>query len=90
MPEPFKPDMSRHSQVVDLGSKEDADSYVEAGWEFIGTRTGLIAKDRAILTYRLGWPLGAGDPVHPRRLTPSVHRRTRDIQQIDLERQMST
>jgi len=56
---------ARHSQVVDLGSNEDADSYVEAGWEFIGTRTGLIAKDRAILTYRLGWPLGAGDPVHP-------------------------
>ena len=65
MPGPFVPNTNNHSNVIELRTKEDADNYVRAGWELIETRTELNGETQAVLVYRLGWPIGAGDPVEP-------------------------
>jgi len=62
-----KPDMSKHSKVINFGSKADADNYVRAGWELINTHAeqGPSGRGQTVIVYRVGWPLGAGEPVEP-------------------------
>jgi hypothetical protein len=54
-----------YSKLIDFSLKENADNYIQAGWELIETRTYLIGDDAAILAYRLGWPRNAGNPIEP-------------------------
>ena len=43
--------MSKHSKVIEFGSKANADNYGEAGWELIETRAGRnFTKLKKILT----------------------------------------
>ena len=65
MPGSWIPDMSMYSKVIDFGLKANADNYIRAGWKLIETRTGLIGDKEAILTYRVGWPRNAGEPIYP-------------------------
>ena len=57
--------MSKHCNVIEFGSKTNADSYIAAGWELIETRAEPFALGRTIIVYRVGWPDGAGEPVMP-------------------------
>ena len=65
MPGPWKPDMSKHTEIIDFSSKDNADNYISVGWELIETRTEIIDDDTAIHIYRVGWPKGAGEPIRP-------------------------
>ena len=67
MPHSFKPDMNKHSKVIELRGKSNADNYIRAGWELIETYAALgpLGRGQTTLTYRLGWPRGAGEPVRP-------------------------
>jgi len=55
--------MSKHSKVIEFGSKASADNYIATGWELIETTAEPFALGRTIIVYRVGWPDGAGDPV---------------------------
>lgn len=57
--------MSKYSQIVEFGSKANANIYIAAGWELIETRAEPFALGRTIIVYRVGWPEGAGEPVMP-------------------------
>jgi hypothetical protein len=57
--------MSKHSKVIEFGSKANVDIYIAAGWELIETSAEPFALGRTIIVYRVGWPSGAGDPVMP-------------------------
>jgi hypothetical protein len=54
-----------YSKLIDFSLKENADNYIQAGWELIETRTYLVGDDAAILAYHLGWPRNAGNPIEP-------------------------
>ncbi|MGZ9164802.1 MAG: hypothetical protein ACXW4U_06465 [Anaerolineales bacterium] len=54
-----------YSKFINFSLEENADNYIQAGWELIETRTILIGDDAAILVYGLGWPRNAGNPVEP-------------------------
>jgi hypothetical protein len=54
-----------YSKLIDFSLKENAENYMQAGWELYETRTILIGDDAAILMYRLGWPRNAGNPIEP-------------------------
>lgn len=54
-----------YSKLIDFSLKENADNYMQAGWELIEARTYLIGDDAAIVGYRLGWPRNAGNPIEP-------------------------
>ena len=58
--------VSKHSKVIEFGSKVNADAYIAAGWELIETRADPFALGRTIIVYKVGWPDGAGEPVLPR------------------------
>jgi hypothetical protein len=62
-----KIDRSTYSHVIDLRGKHNVDNYLRVGWEFMGTYAGLapLGRGQTTLTYRLGWPRGAGEPVKP-------------------------
>ena len=57
--------VSKHSKVIEFGSKTNADIYVAAGWELIETRAEPFALGRTIIVYVVGWPNDAGEPVMP-------------------------
>jgi hypothetical protein len=57
--------MNRHSQVIEFGSKANADRYIAAGWELIDVRAEPFILGRTIIIYRVGWPEGAGKLVTP-------------------------
>ena len=56
--------MSKYSQVIEFGTKANADAYIAAGWELIETRAEPFILGRTIIVYRVGWPSG-GEPVMP-------------------------
>jgi len=55
----------KYSEFIDFSLKENADNYIQAGWELIEACTFLIGDDAAILVYQLGWPRNAGNPIEP-------------------------
>ena len=57
--------MSEYNQVVEFGTKANAEIYVAAGWKLIETRAEPFALGRTIIVYRVGWPEGAGAPIIP-------------------------
>jgi len=57
--------MSEYTQVVEFGTKANAEIYVAAGWKLIETRAEPFALGRTIIVYRVGWPEGAGEPSMP-------------------------
>jgi hypothetical protein len=57
--------MSKYSQVVEFGTKANADIYIAAGWELIETAAEPFALGRTIIVYRVGWPRENGEPVTP-------------------------
>lgn len=57
--------MSEYNQVVEFGTKANAEIYVAAGWKLIETRAEPFALGRTIIVYRVGWPEGAGEPIMP-------------------------
>ena len=63
----LRADKSKYSHILDLRGKQNADNYLRAGWEVLGTYAGLspLGKGQTTLTYRLGWPIGAGEPLRP-------------------------
>ena len=61
-------DMDKYFQVIDFGLKENADNYIQAGWEFIATRTSLIGDEVELRIYRVGWRHDAGEPVYPPKI----------------------
>ena len=68
MPHSFKPDMSKHSRVIDTASKKQVDNYLRVGWELLETYTGQhpsASKGQTIIMYRIGWPKDAGEPIEP-------------------------
>jgi hypothetical protein len=56
--------MSAYSQVIEFGTKANADAFIAAGWELIETRAEPFILGRTIIIYRVGWP-GDGEPVMP-------------------------
>jgi hypothetical protein len=64
MPHTFEPDKSKHSSVIDLYGKNNADNYVRAGWELIETYADLspAGMGQTTLVYRLGWPAVPANP----------------------------
>jgi len=60
--------MSKHSKVLEFGSKANADNYIAAGWELIETRTEFVGTNQAILIYRIDWPKDAGEPIEPPKI----------------------
>jgi hypothetical protein len=54
-----------YSKFMNFSLKENADNYIQAGWELLEARTFLIGDHAAILAYRVGWPRNAGNPVEP-------------------------
>ena len=57
--------MNRYSKCIEFSLKENADNYIQAGWELLKTHTSLIGADQAMLVYWLAWPLSAGEPIEP-------------------------
>jgi hypothetical protein len=57
--------MSKYSQVIEFGTKANADTYIAAGWALIETRAEPFILGRTIILYRVGWPRGGGEPVMP-------------------------
>ena len=57
--------MSEYNQVVEFGTKANAEIYIAAGWKLIETRAEPFALGRTIIVYRVGWPEGAGEPITP-------------------------
>ena len=57
--------MNTYSQVIEFGTKANADTYIAAGWEFIETRAETFILGRTIIIYRVGWPKENGKPVTP-------------------------
>ena len=48
--------VSKHSKVIEFGSKANADSYIAAGWELIETRSEPLALGRTIIVCIVEWP----------------------------------
>lgn len=66
MPHSFYPHMNKYREVIDFGSKTDADNYIRAGWELIDTHVEPVqGGNQTILIYRVGWRRDAGEPVEP-------------------------
>jgi hypothetical protein len=66
MPHSFYPLMNKYREVIDFGSKIDADNYIRAGWELIDTHVEPVqGRGQTILIYRVGWRRDAGQPVEP-------------------------
>ena len=58
--------MNKYREVIDFGSKIDADNYIRAGWELIDTHAeSFPGRGQNILIYRVGWRRDAGEPVEP-------------------------
>jgi hypothetical protein len=57
--------MSKYSQVIEFGTKTNADTYIAAGWELIETRAEPFILGRTIIVYRVGWPHGNSELVMP-------------------------
>jgi hypothetical protein len=66
LPRSFYPHMKKYREVIDFGSKMDADNYMREGWELIDTHAETFeGRGQTILIYRVGWPRDAGEPVEP-------------------------
>jgi hypothetical protein len=48
--------MTKYSQVVEFGTKANAEAYIAAGWELIETRAEAFILGRTIIIYRVRWP----------------------------------
>jgi hypothetical protein len=58
--------MNKYREVIDFGSKIDADTYIRAGWELIDTHNEPFpGRDESLVVYRVGWRRDAGEPVEP-------------------------
>ena len=57
--------MSKYSQIIEFGTKANSDVYIAAGWELIETSAEPFILGRTIIIYRVGWPVGGGEPVMP-------------------------
>ena len=47
--------MSKHSKILEFGSKVNADNYIAAGWELFETRAEPFVLGKTIIVYRVGW-----------------------------------
>lgn len=66
MPHSFYPHMNKYREVIDFGSKIDADHYIRAGWELIDTHAEIFqGRSQPALIYRVGWRRDAGEPGEP-------------------------
>ena len=55
MPHSFYPHMNSYREVIDFGSKIEADNYIRAGWDLIDTHAETFQERRqAIFLYRVG------------------------------------
>jgi len=57
-----------YREIVDFSSKENADNYIQAGWqpvEFHAEFTEALIAKKVIPRYRVGWLRGAGEPPRP-------------------------
>jgi len=65
--------MNKYREVIDLGSKIDADNHIRAGWELIDTHAEIFpGRGQTILIYRVGWRRDAGEPVEPPKVGDSL------------------
>ena len=65
--------MNKYREVIDFGSKIDADKYIRAGWEFIDTHVEPFqGRGQTVLIYRVGWRRDAGEPVEPPKVGDSL------------------
>jgi hypothetical protein len=73
MPPSFYPHMNKYREVIDFGSKIDADNHIRAGWELIDTHAeSPPGGGQTILIYRVGWRRDAGEPVEPPKVGDSL------------------
>jgi len=73
MPHSFYPHMNKYREVIDFGSKIDADNHIRAGWELIDTHAEIFpGRGQTILIYRVGWRRDAGEPVEPPKVGDSL------------------
>lgn len=62
--------MNKYREVIDFGSKMDADNYMRAGWELIDTHAETFeGRGQPMLIYRVGWRRDAGEPVEPPKVS---------------------
>jgi hypothetical protein len=65
--------MNKYREVIDFGSKIDADNHIRAGWELIDTHAEIFpGRGQTILIYRVGWRRDAGEPVEPPKVGDSL------------------
>ena len=61
--------MNKYREVIDFGSKNEADNYIHAGWELIDTHAEIFpGRGQTVLIYRVGWRRDAGEPVEPPKI----------------------
>jgi len=51
--------------VREFSLKQNADSFVKAGWKLLGIFEGYTEDNIPTLVYRVGWLLDSGEPVRP-------------------------